>query len=136
MACWRVLVKCMMELDMTRSTADPCLYFKWTEKGLVMIISWINDMLIISKETVALQTKKEFMTRFDCDDCGEIKEYVGCKVEWNGSELKFTQLVLLQSFVNEFQLPTKAFGMPAAGGTMLKKPVDVNVLTGVELTKY
>ena len=49
MAFWRVLLKCMMEMGMTRSTADPCLYFKWTAKGLVMIVSWIDDMLIIGK---------------------------------------------------------------------------------------
>ena len=72
------------------------------------------------------------MTRFDCEDCGEIKEYVGCKVEQKGRELKFTQPVLLQSFVD----PTKAFNTLAAVGTMLKKAADVDVLKGAELTKY
>ena len=74
---------------MKRSTADPCLYFKWMEKGLVMIVLWIDNMLIIGYKTPALETKKEFMNWFDCDHCGEIKEYIGYKVERNRAVLKF-----------------------------------------------
>ena len=35
---------------------------------------------------------KEFMERFDCDDVGEVKEYVGCKIDKDESErsMKFT----------------------------------------------
>ena len=30
MAFWRQLLKCMKHMEMKRSTADPCLYYKWT----------------------------------------------------------------------------------------------------------
>jgi len=35
----------------------------------------------------------------------EMKEYVGCKVECKDGTIKLTQPVLLQSFINEFDLP-------------------------------
>ena len=37
---------------------------------------------------------------FDCDDVGELKEYVGCKLEldWDKRQIKVTQPVLLQSY--------------------------------------
>jgi hypothetical protein len=47
--------------------------------------------------------KKEF----DCDDQGELKEYIGCKVDRdmeNGS-VKLMQPVLMQSYEDEFDLP-------------------------------
>lgn len=45
--------------------------------------------------------------RFDCDDIGELKEYVGCKIYHDREKrtLKITQPVLLQSLRDEFVLP-------------------------------
>ena len=50
--------------------------------------------------------KAEMMQRFDCDDVGELKEHVGCKLDWNKGEkwLKFTQPIFLQSYQDEFEL--------------------------------
>ena len=81
MAFWQELLKCMKSMKMERSTADPCLYFKWTEHGLVLIISWIDDNLILGSEKAVQETKDDLMSRFDCEDCGELNEYVGCKIE-------------------------------------------------------
>jgi len=121
---------------MTRSTADPCLYFKRTSDGLMMILSWIDDNLIIGSESAVPKVKKDLMSRFECDDCGEMREYVGCKIERTGRKLKFTQPVLLQSFVDEFELPTRTYGSPAIGGSVLVPGTPSEVLGGMESTKY
>ena len=136
MAFWRELLKCMKSMGMTRSTADPCLYFKWTDDGLVIIASWIDDNLIIGSEKGVAKVKAELMRRFECDDCGEMQEYVGCKIVREGRELKFTQPVLLQSFADEFELPKRSFSTPAPAGTVLIPGEPDKVLKGVELTKY
>ncbi len=39
MAFWGQLLLCMKSMEMTWSTADPCLYHKWGEEGLVLIVS-------------------------------------------------------------------------------------------------
>ena len=55
MAFWTQLLECMEDMDKKRSTADPCLYFEWAENGLVIIVSWIDDNLIIgNSEAVKL----------------------------------------------------------------------------------
>ena len=62
------------------------------------------------------------LQQFDCDEVGELKEYVGCKLDRNKSSkwLKFTQPVLLQSFQDEFELPTwSKFATPAEPGQVL-----------------
>ena len=50
------------------------------------------------------------MQMFDCDDNGPIKEYIGCKIDYNLDErwLKFTQPVMVQSFQDEFDLSKEA----------------------------
>jgi hypothetical protein len=62
------------------------------------------------------------MELFDCDDVGELKEYVGCKVDYDQEigTMKLTQLVMIQSFNEEFELPKGAApNTPAIPGTVL-----------------
>ncbi len=80
MAFWHQLLICMKSMEMVRSTADPCLYHKWGEDGLVLIVSWIDDNLIIGSKKAIEKTKRDLIERFDCKDCGDVEEYVGCKV--------------------------------------------------------
>ena len=53
---------------------------------------------------------------FSLDEVGEVSEYVGCKVKYNKEEgyMKLTQLVLIQSFRDEFELPEIEYKTPAA----------------------
>ena len=67
----------MKRMGFARSTSDPCIYYKWTKNGLLMWISWIDDMLCIGCHEDAERSKNEFMKLFPCDDVGEFKEYVG-----------------------------------------------------------
>ena len=118
MAFWRELLKAMRSMGFKRSTADPCLYYKWTTDGLVMTVSWIDDNMIIGCKKAVLDAKVELMKRFECEDCGEMSEYLRCKIVRNGNELKFTQPVLLQSFSDEFKLPKRKFNTPAVTGSV------------------
>jgi hypothetical protein len=61
---------------------------------------------------------------FDCEDVGEMHEYVGCKIERDleAPSLCMTQPVLLQSFEDEFDLSQMGKpGLPAPAGSMLTK---------------
>ena len=55
------------------------------------------------------------MEQVECDDTGEIQEYVGCKVQFDDENrtIKLTQPVLIQSFNDEFTLPQKNYTSPA-----------------------
>jgi hypothetical protein len=62
-------------MGLMRSDADPCLYFRWEkEQGLVVVISWIDDSLIMGKKEMVEATRKPFNERFECDDVGEMTE--------------------------------------------------------------
>jgi len=100
---WLLLLKVMDDMHFARSQADPCLYYKWDAKfGLLIIISWVDDLAILGTRAGVEATKTELFKHFECDDTGEMKEYVGNKVERMDGSLKLTQPVLLQSFTDEF----------------------------------
>jgi hypothetical protein len=103
--CWEYLLEIIAQLGCTRSDADPCLYYKWTEELLVMCLSWVDDCFITGPQEAALKLKMDKMTTVDCDDGGELKENVGYKIDQDreARTLKITQPVLLQSFKDEFE---------------------------------
>ena len=71
----------MNELGYTRNCADPCLYYKWhADHGLIVWLSFIDNMLIICHKQAMQNIKKQFTDTVDCDDIGEMKEYIGTKI--------------------------------------------------------
>jgi len=96
--------------------ADPCLYFKWTNQGLVIWMSWVDDCFVCGNKKLVLEEKEKFKQQFECDKVGELKEYVACKIDYKPGEglLKLTQTVRLQSFTDEFKLPGGDFPITSA----------------------
>ncbi len=103
---------------------------------MVLIVSWIDDNLIIGPKNVVEKTKKDLMERFDCKDCGDIKEYMGCKIERTKNSLKFTQPVLMQSYNDKFELPKKSYKTPAPAGLVLVAGKKVEALSPAMQKKY
>jgi hypothetical protein len=125
MAFYRKLLAATANIGLKRSSADPCLYFKWVDDRLVFMISWIDDNMILGPSDLVMQLKSDLMKQFDCDDCGKLEEYVGNKIEYVGDDaIRFVQTVLMQSYSDEFKLPNKCFNTPAKPGTVLKKVAD------------
>ncbi len=79
----------------------------------------IDINLIIGSKKAVKKTKKDIIERFDCKDCGDIEEYVGCKILRTKNLIKFTQPVIMQSYNDEFELPKKSYRMPAPAGSVL-----------------
>ena len=49
-AFWREFLKAFVALGYTRSEADPSLYYKWDNEGLILWISWVDDCLVTAQE--------------------------------------------------------------------------------------
>jgi hypothetical protein len=124
LAFWRETVAAFGYMHYIRSKADPCLHFKWTVQGLIIWISWVDDFLVCGGKNSVMEAKDMMAKIFDCEDVGEMNEYVGCKIERDLEEpsLRMTQPVLLQSFEDEFDLSQMGKpGLPAPAGSMLTK---------------
>ena len=125
MAFYRKLLAATANIGLKRSTADPCLYYKWVEGRLVIMISWINDNMILGPSNLVMQIKNDLMKQFECNDCGRLEEYVGNKIDYIGKDaIQFTQNVFMQSYSDKFELPKRSYNTPAQPGTVLMKPVE------------
>ncbi len=138
-AFWRQLILAFASMNYHRSKADPCLYFDWTKEGLIVWISWVDDCLVAGAKKGVLFAKGQMTERFDCEELGEVDEYVGCKVDRNHEEnsIKMTQPVMLQSFNDEFDLPDgPAPNTPATPGSALVKTDPEDCIPADQLFKY
>ncbi len=103
---------------------------------MVLIVSWFEENLIFGPKIAVKKTKKDLMERFDCKDCGDIKEYVGCKIEKTKNSLKFTQPVLMQSYNDKFELPKKSNKTPALTRSLLVAGKKEEALSSAMQKKY
>ncbi|KAL7573927.1 hypothetical protein ACA910_001939 [Epithemia clementina (nom. ined.)] len=119
---WLKVLEAMRAMGFLRNRADPCLYWAWTKWGLILWMSWIDDFVVCGKPEGVRQAIIAMKEQFDCDDCGELNEYIGCKVDINRHKrfIKLTQPVLIRSFNDEFQLPTDTHNTPSPPGEVLE----------------
>ena len=106
-----------------KSSADPCVYFKWKNKKLQVCASWVDDLLSAGQEKYIIEDRNGLKKHFELDELGKLKEYVGAKVDYNNKEgwIKLTQPVLIQSFEDEFELPNASYKTAGTPGITLRK---------------
>ena len=71
--------------------------------ALVIIISWIDDLLIIGNDENVKSAKKEIIWRFECENVGKLKKkHAGYKLDRKGDAMKITQPIFIQNLEDEF----------------------------------
>ena len=115
----------MKSLGYKKSTADPCLYYKWdTMHGLLVWISWCDDLVLFgSNKEVVLREVTKVKRLFEIDDAGPLVDYLGCRLEidWEKKSCHITQPVLIQSLKDEYNPSDTAVPLPANPRTVLRK---------------
>ena len=120
---WRKLLSVFIKIGFARSNADPCAYYKWKDGKLQIWTSWVDDLMAAGDKKQVIESREALKGDFKLDELGELKEYIGCKVELNREEryVKLTQPVLIQSLVDEFDIPErKAPSTPAPPNSILE----------------
>jgi Reverse transcriptase (RNA-dependent DNA polymerase) len=139
MAFWKKLLSVMFSSNLKRSQADPCLHYKWMDNGLSVWVSWVDDLIGASPKHDVLDTKALIWSQIDCEDAGELAEYLGCKIDcnWKERSMKITQLVLLQNLKDEFILHNNDYDVPAPASNLLTTSnEDDPLLDDASHTKY
>jgi hypothetical protein len=105
-AFWKELLQAFKNVRFKRSSSDQCLSFKNTKKGLVIGILWVDSCLLMGHKSEVSKYHAVMNSYFDCDNIGDLMEYVGCKIkkQERGNHLLITQPVIMRSFIDEFAI--------------------------------
>lgn len=64
-----------------QSKADTCLYTCMLNRELVLLLIYVDDMvLLVKSQTAAKMVKKMISSKYEIEDLGEIKHYLGIKI--------------------------------------------------------
>ena len=101
------------------------MFYKYVNGQMVLFILWVDDCCICGNKEAVLQAVKDFISLWDYKDFGELKEYVGCKVNQTEDWIQFTQPMKVQRFVDKFKCRGTATGdkapvIPAEPGSVLE----------------
>ena len=77
---YQTLVKKEKDRNYSRSKTDPCLYFILQNGRLTVMLSWVDDISLGHLEDVK-QIESDVQSAFVSKSAGEMKEYIGNKVD-------------------------------------------------------
>jgi hypothetical protein len=71
---WMFLLEIVGRLGCARSKADPCLYFRWTESGALLLwFSWVDDCFITGPTEELLALKVIFLRKWTVTTAERLK---------------------------------------------------------------
>ena len=96
------LVKKVKNWNYNHSKADPCLYYIQRNDRLAVMLSWEDDILALGYPDDVKQIKADLQHAFVSKSEGEMKKYIGKKVDVvcqsdGRANIKVTQPVLFKS---------------------------------------
>lgn len=74
------------DLKFTRSSSDPCVYFRITPDEFTALGIHVDDMIIISLDAAFQHLKDTLSTRFDITDLGIPRLFVGIQIECESAD--------------------------------------------------
>ena len=93
----------LLEIGFIRCNADLCLYRKETQHGIVFIIIWVDDIVIVSN---SFQLVKEFKIqiskKYTVKDLGVLKHFLGIEFNVTGESVHMSQSAYCKSILERF----------------------------------
>ena len=77
---WKKLREVLKSISFEGGNIDPCLLFKKTKKGLVLIGLYVDDLLIIGNEEDINLVIKDIEKHFKVKIEGDLKDYLSCEI--------------------------------------------------------
>ena len=81
---YKKLLVATRNIGLKRSTANPCINYKWEKGSLLIVTSWIDNNMILGPENSVMQVKADLMKKSNAMIVYIIrhKEYAGNKIEY------------------------------------------------------
>ena len=120
--CWNSEFKLFVEsLGFQQSSADPCVFIKITDDGLLIVAGYVDDLIMIATVIAELlDLKMEFSTRFEMKDMGELHYCLGIGViqDKDAGVIKLHQKQYIQRLLEKYRM---------SDANPVSTPADANV---------
>ena len=88
------------------SLHDPCIYYKKDSKGeLLLVGAYVDDVLILGRNTKTIQTVKDALRRkYKVEDKGLARFIVGLEIEWKKNGILLHQKQYINKIAEQYEL--------------------------------
>ena len=110
----------LMTLGFYPSQNDPCLYIKTSDKGLVILLTFVDDMLLVSNNEIEKNNiKTNLKERFRMKDLGIISKFLGINFSVTSNSISMSQCKYIEKLLT-------VFGMENCKPKITPSEMDVN----------
>jgi hypothetical protein len=81
----------LTSLGFTKSGADPNLYFKVVDDGLVILLLYVDDLFLTRVEKLISECKRKLAVEFEMKDLGMMHYFLGLEVWQRQDEIFLSQ---------------------------------------------
>lgn len=95
----------LKSINMINNEVDPCVYVNNNKDDKVIVIIYVDDLLIASKNICELQKVKTFLSdKFQINDMGPVSNILGINIERDGltGKIKLTQRRYITDMLQKF----------------------------------
>ena len=105
LAWWNELSSSIKTLGFKHLNSDIRSFICHDSSELILAVVYIDDAMFFSKNKKLVKKKKAlFMAKLECQDLGEVKEFLRMQVTQHGSEIKIDQANYLKKLLECFQM--------------------------------
>jgi hypothetical protein len=104
LAWWRELVASLKELGFKRLYSDAGVFvYRHKDGSYVILLAYVDDILFVGPNQSFIQSKKQlFMTKWECRDLGDCKEFLRMRIRRSGKKILIDQCSYLQKVIERF----------------------------------
>ena len=101
---WNALLHaCLSENGFKQNPVDHCVYSKENQKGKVIILIWVDDLILAaSNDAVLMDVKKMLTERFKMKDLGRLKHFLGIDFSQTEGQVKMSQTRYVNKILERF----------------------------------
>ena len=95
----------LMTLGFHQSQNDPCIYIKTLDNGMVILLTFVDDMLLVSNNEIEKnKVKTKLKERFKMKDMGDISKFLGIDFSTTGNSISMSQCKYIEKLLTVFEM--------------------------------
>ena len=109
----------LLSQNFAQSLADPCVYSQTRDKGKIILIIWVDDIIISATDSALLESiKSALSSQFKMKDLGSLTWFLGTEFKCEGQSIKMSQTLYIDKVLSKFEMADcKPKPTPCAIGT-------------------
>nr|CAH7736890.1 unnamed protein product [Callosobruchus chinensis] len=123
---YQKLSKTLKDCGAIATKADPCVFTKGEGEDVVIIVTYVDDLLIASRNKGAISSlKSKLSKKFEVKDLGPVNHCFGMEFSRKGNVISVTQRAYILEVLDRFNMTeANPVSTPLDPNTKLRRPTD------------